>query len=141
VTWSILALVAGLFVLVAALDQTGLLVAVGRLSNAVATRPALLADVACGFAVALASNLTNNLPAALVAGAAAATLHGHDAVRASIAIGIDLGPNLSVTGSLATVLWLAALRRDGVEIGALTFLRVGAIVMPVALVFALASVR
>jgi arsenical pump membrane protein len=141
VTWSILALVAGLFVMVAALDETGLLAVVGRLLNAVLVQPALVADLGCGFAVALVSNLTNNLPAALVSGAAAATLHAHDALRASIAIGIDLGPNLSVTGSLATVLWLAALRRDGVEVDALTFLRVGAIVMPVALLFALASVR
>jgi arsenical pump membrane protein len=33
-------------------------------------------------------------------------------------IGIDLGPNLSVTGSLATILWLVALRRQKIEVTA-----------------------
>ena len=28
-------------------------------------------------------------------------------------IGVDLGPNLSITGSLATILWLVAMRREG----------------------------
>lgn len=61
------------------------------------------------------------------------------AVRSAIAIGIDLGPNLSVTGSLATLLWLAAIRREGEDVGAWQFLKVGALAMPVALVCALAA--
>ena len=59
-------------------------------------------------------------------------------MRSAVAIGIDLGPNLSVTGSLATILWLVALRREGEHVSAWQFLRVGALVMPVALVAALA---
>ncbi|MDP9126380.1 MAG: arsenic transporter, partial [Pseudomonadota bacterium] len=55
-----------------------------------------------------------------------------------IAIGIDLGPNLSITGSLATILWLVALRREGEHVSAWQFLRVGMLVMPLALVAALA---
>jgi arsenical pump membrane protein len=50
---------------------------------------------------------------------------------------VDLGPNLSVTGSLATILWLTALRREGQGIDAWTFLKLGAVVMPPALVLAL----
>jgi arsenical pump membrane protein len=46
---------------------------------------------------------------------------------------VDLGPNLSVTGSLATILWLIALRREGEQIGAWQFLKVGLLVMPPAL--------
>jgi arsenical pump membrane protein len=63
-------------------------------------------------------------------------LHGHDAFRSAVAIGIDLGPNLSVTGSLATVLWLTALRREKIDVTAWTFLRIGVWVMPVALLLA-----
>ena len=48
-------------------------------------------------------------------------------------IGVDLGPNLTVTGSLATILWLIALRREGIHISAWRFLRVGVVVMPPAL--------
>jgi arsenical pump membrane protein len=54
-------------------------------------------------------------------------------------IGVDLGPNLSVTGSLATILWLVALRREGQTIGAWTFLKIGALVMTPALLAALAA--
>jgi hypothetical protein len=51
-------------------------------------------------------------------------------LRASAAlIGVDLGPNLSITGSLATILWLAALRREGQEVGAWRSLRRGSVVM------------
>jgi arsenical pump membrane protein len=43
-------------------------------------------------------------------------------VRSAVLIGLDLGPNLSITGSLATLLWLTALRREGLAVGAWTFL-------------------
>ncbi len=55
-------------------------------------------------------------------------------------IGVDLGPNLSVTGSLATILWLTALRREGLRVGAWSFLKLGMLVMPPALVLAIAGV-
>jgi arsenical pump membrane protein len=55
-------------------------------------------------------------------------------------IGVDLGPNLSITGSLATILWLIALRREGIEVGTWTFLRLGLLVMPPALLLAIAAV-
>jgi arsenical pump membrane protein len=54
-------------------------------------------------------------------------------------VGVDLGPNLSVTGSLATILWLLALRREGENVGFRQFLKVGAVVMPPALLLALAA--
>ena len=52
-------------------------------------------------------------------------------------IGVDLGPNLSITGSLATILWLAALRREGQDVGAWRFLRLGAVVMLPALLLSI----
>jgi Na+/H+ antiporter NhaD/arsenite permease-like protein len=51
-------------------------------------------------------------------------------IRDAALIGVELGPNLSVTGSLATILWLLALKREGIDIGAWRFLKLGAIVMP-----------
>ncbi|WBO60598.1 hypothetical protein GT370_07455 [Acidocella sp. MX-AZ03] len=50
---------------------------------------------------------------------------------------MDLGPNLSVTGSLATILWLNALRREGLAMSAWRFLALGAVMMPPALALAL----
>jgi arsenical pump membrane protein len=56
-------------------------------------------------------------------------------------IGVDLGPNLSVTGSLATILWLVALRREGIDVGFWRFLALGIVVMPPALIAALFMIQ
>jgi arsenical pump membrane protein len=58
-------------------------------------------------------------------------------ITGAILIGVDLGPNLSVTGSLATILWLIALRREGEGISAWRFLKLGLVVMPPALLLSL----
>ena len=138
VSWSVLALVAGLFVLVAGIGQTGLIAALTEALRAAAQAAPRETAWGAGALVAFASNLMNNLPAGLIAGTAVHTGAMPDEVRSAIAIGIDLGPNLSVTGSLATILWLVALRREGEHVSAWQFLRLGALVMPVALVAALA---
>ena len=75
----------------------------------------------------------------MIAGSAVQNDHIADKITRAILIGVDLGPNLSVTGSLATILWLGALRRERVNVGAGSFLKWGAIVMPPALVFAIAA--
>jgi arsenical pump membrane protein len=89
--------------------------------------------------VALGCNLVNNLPAGLVAGRVAELAQLPDHVRQAVLIGVDLGPNLSVTGSLATILWLTALRREGQAVSAWSFLKIGILVMPPALAAALAG--
>ncbi|WP_246258064.1 ArsB/NhaD family transporter [Pararobbsia alpina] len=53
---------------------------------------------------------------------------------------MDLGPNFSVTGSLAPILWLTALRRDGIEVPAWSFLKLGVMATLPALAAALAAV-
>ena len=88
---------------------------------------------------ALGDNIANNLPAGLVAGAVASSDHLPRAVTDALLIGVDLGPNLSVTGSLATILWLVALRREAIEVSAWRFLEVGWLVMFPALILALAA--
>jgi arsenical pump membrane protein len=140
VSWTVLVLVAGLFVLVQGLDATGLLKLTSHGVQTLAAWPPVLAVLGAAGVTAAASNVMNNLPSGLIAGASVATLHGHNALRAAIAIAIDLGPNLSVTGSLATVLWLIALRREQIDVTAWTFLRAGALVMPPALVLAVLSI-
>ncbi len=42
-----------------------------------------------------------------------------------------------MTGSLATILWLQAIRREGEDVSFLAFLKVGAVAMPLALLAAL----
>jgi arsenical pump membrane protein len=136
-SWGVLPLVAGLFVLVGALAKTGVIdVIAGLLSDG---RSVAWLAGAAGAAVALASNLMNNLPVGLIAGSAVQGADVSDQVTRAILIGVDLGPNLSVTGSLATILWLTALRREGQAIGAGPFLKLGVLVTPPALVLAIAA--
>ncbi len=139
ISWGVLPLVAGLFVLVEALDRTGLIGMVsGALRAAVASSQAGAAW-GSGVLLALVCNVMNNLPAGLVAGMAVQAAGVPPPVTSAVLIGVDLGPNLSVTGSLATILWLTALRREGHRVGAGAFLKIGAVVMPPALLLALAA--
>jgi arsenical pump membrane protein len=59
---------------------------------------------ATGVVLAFACNLTNNLPAGLIAGATVHAAQVPQPVTGAVLIGVDVGPNLSVTGSLATIL-------------------------------------
>ncbi len=140
ISWGVLPLVAGLFVLVEALEKSGVTNALARLLHGLVERSATGAAWVSGVVLAVGCNLVNNLPAGLVAGRVVELAQVPDHVRAAVLIGVDLGPNLSVTGSLATILWLTALRREGQSVGALSFLKLGALVMPAALLLALAGV-
>jgi arsenical pump membrane protein len=140
ISWSVLPLVAGLFVLVEALDKTGLIGAITTVIRDTADRSAISAAWGSGIAVAVVSNLINNLPAALIAGDAVRAAQMPEPVTRAVLIGVDLGPNLSITGSLATILWLTALRREGHTVGFGTFLKLGVVVMPPALLLAIGAV-
>lgn len=139
VSWSVLPLVAGLFVIVEALDKTGVIQILTTILNQSVAQSVTKTVWCSGFIIAFASNLMNNLPAGLIAGNAMHAGHMPEMVRSSILIGVDLGPNLSITGSLATILWLVALRREGQNVSAWTFLKLGLLIMTMALLFAIAS--
>ena len=134
VSWSVLPLVAGLFVIVEALQNAGLLrLGLTGLRELAATTT-WVAKGTAALVVALVSNGMNNLPVGLMSGAAIRHAQETSVVAHAILVGVDLGPNLSVTGSLATILWLIALRREKVEITAWEFFKIGMIAMPVALI-------
>ena len=138
VSWGVLPLVAGLFVLVEALERTGVIRMVADAIRTAASEPVRAATVS-GTILAFVSNLMNNLPAGLIASTAIQQAHPPRLVTDALLIGVDLGPNLSVTGSLATILWLQAIRREGEDVGFVAFLKVGAVAMPLALIGALGA--
>jgi arsenical pump membrane protein len=140
VSWSVLPLVAGLFVLVEGLDSAGALRGIRAAIQGFSGLPPLAGSLSASFGVAVLSNLMNNLPSGLLTGSALQGLPFPDHIRHALLVGVDLGPNLSVTGSLATVLWLIALRREGEHVSAWTFLKAGVFVMPPALLLATAAI-
>jgi arsenical pump membrane protein len=81
---------------------------------------------------AAASLLVNNLPASVLL-AARAPAHPD-----ALLLGLDLGPNLAVTGSLSAVLWLQAARSVGARPSIATYSRLGVVLVPVTLAAAVA---
>lgn len=136
ISWGTLALVGGLFIMVDAVESIGALgVSQRGLAWVLSLNPAAGALVT-SFTVGMANNLVNNLPLGLIAGGTLHEAHTHGLIANSVLIGIDLGPNLSVTGSLATILWLLALRKEQLDVSFWKFLKVGALAMPIALLLA-----
>ena len=80
---------------------------------------------------AVASVLVNNLPAASLLAARA------PGRPLSLLIGLDLGPNLFVTGSLAWLLWLRAARSAGARPSIATASRIGLVAVPLSMAAAL----
>jgi arsenical pump membrane protein len=133
ISWGTIALVAGLFIMVEAVESVGALkFTQAALQGAQRLAPAPGAFVT-SFVVGIATNLLNNLPLGLIAGATLQAAHANGLIANAVLIGVNLGPNLSVTGSLATILWLIALRREKLDVSFRDFLKVGAIAMPIAL--------
>jgi arsenical pump membrane protein len=81
---------------------------------------------------AAASLVVNNLPATVLLAA------GPPAHPAALLLGLDLGPNLFVTGSLSAVLWLQAARSVGARPSIATYTRLGVVLVPVTLAATLA---
>jgi arsenical pump membrane protein len=121
--------VLGLGIVVEAVVRNGLGSAIARVTPGGSTLLALLA--LAGLAAALA-NLVNNLPAVLVLLSVlrgAGQLSGPGPVLA-VLIGVNIGPNLSYAGSLATLLWrrLLADRDHAPDLG--EFTRLGLLTVP-----------
>jgi arsenical pump membrane protein len=134
--WPIVLLTAGLFVLVEALDLAGAAALPRALFAWAGHQAAPLAQTGTAVASALASNVVNNLPVGLDLGKYVGAAHPAAALSAAALIGVNVGPNLTVNGSLATVLWLAVLQRAGVSISPLRFAVVGMVATPLALIAA-----
>ena len=131
ISWTIFPFVAGMFVVIQGLENGGWTrqLAAALLAT-VHLNPALGAASAAGL-VAVAANAVNNLPVAVVmvsalhqaAGPPPELLYG-------TLLGADLGPSLSVTGSLATMMWLMVIRRRGLHLSGWGYLRIGVLVTP-----------
>jgi arsenical pump membrane protein len=105
ISWGTLALVAGLFIMVDAVESIGALrYTEAALRWAEGLAPALGA-LLTSFPVVTANNLLNNLPLGIIKGATLKAAHAKGLIANAVLIGVELGPNLSVTGSLPTILW------------------------------------
>jgi arsenical pump membrane protein len=126
---SFLVFVLGLGVIVAAASHSGLSSAVHAVLPGGGSLPDLLLIAALS---ALLANLLNNLPAILLLAPALAPI-GPGPVLAAL-IGVNIGPNLTYVGSLATLLWRRILRAEDSPVKLGQFLELGAATVPAGLV-------
>lgn len=137
ISWSTLVLVVGLFVMVDAVESIGAMHYTTQWLAWAQHLGLAASELVTGFVVGIANNLVNNLPLGLIAGSTVHAAHATGPIAAAVLIGVDLGPNLSITGSLATILWLIALRKEGLDVSFWDFLKIGAVAMPAALLASL----
>jgi arsenical pump membrane protein len=137
ISWGTLVLVAGLFIMVDAMESIGALKLTEAWLGLGQRQVPAVGALVVGFVVGIANNLVNNLPLGLIAGATMHASHAKGLIVNGIMMGVDLGPNLSVTGSLATILWLLALRKEKLDVSFWGFLKVGIVAMPIALLLSL----
>jgi arsenical pump membrane protein len=126
-----LVFVLGLGIIVAAASGNGLASAVRTVLPTGSTLPDLLEIAALS---AILANLVNNLPATLMLIPVLAG-NGDGAILAML-IGVNVGPNLTYVGSLATLLWRRVVHAEDADIELGEFLRLGALTVPGALVTA-----
>lgn len=138
VSWSILVLVAGLFVMVAAVESIGAIDVAAR-GVAWATAHGNAGSALVAGVVGIGNNVVNNLPLGLVAGVTVKAAHPLAVLTPAVLIGVDLGPNLAVTGQTRDAPLAHRAPEERIDVGFQDYLRVGAIVMPAGLVAALAG--
>jgi len=118
------------------LGLLGLAVGLGTLARSWAAPRTLLARASrweTAAVAALASVVINNLPAAVLLGS---TPPRHPR---ALLFGLNVGPNLAVTGSLCAVLWLQVARREEARASAGRYSRIGVVLVPLCMAAGLAA--
>ena len=88
--------------------------------------------LALAFIAALLANIVNNLPAVLVLLPLVA--HAGPPAVLAVLIGVNIGPNLTYVGSLATLLWRRILADRDQDTEVAEFTKLGLLTVPVSLV-------
>ncbi len=130
-SWSIFPFIAGFFVVVRGVEHAGLTAPLSALLHGGDGSPLSAALVGTTVS-AIGTNVINNVPMALATLTTLTTPHlaaGRALVYGAV-LGADLGPNITTTGSLSTMLWLLLLRQRGLNIAPMSYLRLGLIVTP-----------
>ncbi len=135
ISWPLFPFVVGLFVVIQGVENLGLARFAAHGLSAVGHHP-LLVILTTAFTSGVGTNVVNNIPMALLA---ISTLHQAHAAPPAIygsLLGCNIGPNLTVAGSLATMLVITTARKKGEDIGAGQFLRAGLLATPAVLLAA-----
>ncbi len=129
VSWSILPFVIGMFTIIRGAERIWLDSLGGGLNLGTGGLPDLLR---IGFVAAFGANLINNIPmiGALIGLLGNAAPPARAPLALAALLGVNLGAIVTPFGSLATLLWLAIIRRKGVQLSSLGYMRVSIVIAP-----------
>ena len=130
ISWPLFVFVIGMFLVVRGFEHVWLTqvhLALPRESG-----PALLLAVGGN---AVGSNIVNNVPMTLLSMPfiTRAEPHLREVLAYGTLVGANIGPTLTTYGSLATMLWLALIRKRGLDVTTTEYLRVALITTPLVL--------
>ena len=135
ISWPILLFIFSLSVVIQGLENSGIIAALGNISVHSFPQGSPEAITTVSLANALGSNFINNWSMMMVSVSslgATGSAPDHSLIYAAI-LGADLGPNLTIVGSLSSILWLAILRQRGLEISPRHYFKVGLVLTPLLL--------
>ncbi len=132
IPWPLFPFVIGLFVVVRGVENLGLAAQAASGLTHMGNNP-LTTVLWTASSAALASNVVNNIPAALLARSILQAAHASPPALYGALLGTNIGPNMTLFGSLATMLVLTTARKKGEDIRGLDFFKVGVVVTPIVL--------
>ena len=136
VSWSVLLFVTGMFLVVKGLENSGLMTSFSTAIANLTGKGLFNSILTVTFGTALGANVVNNVPMdmLMVSGLQKVKPFIEPKIFAvlpySVIMGAGLGPNFTVIGSLATMLWLNLVRKKGYEITALQYSFFGLLTAP-----------
>jgi arsenical pump membrane protein len=138
-SWSIFLFIFALAVLVKGLENGGFIQFLTEKLAELASHGPLQALFSVTIGTAIGSNLINNWSMMMVSVSSLESLAAqgagfHQSLIYGAIMGADLGPNIAILGSLSSMLWLSLLKKRGLVIHPLQYLKLGLIVTPVILI-------
>jgi arsenical pump membrane protein len=135
ISWSIFIFIFGLALLVRGLENKEVTQAIGEAVAHLSSAGTLWAVLGVSIGTAIGANLVNNWSMMMISVSSLASVGSIDRslVYASV-LGADLGPNITILGSLSSMLWLVLLRQRGLDIRPVQYVKLGLTVMPLMLI-------
>jgi arsenical pump membrane protein len=139
--WYILIFAFGMYVIIYGLRNLGLTEWLIHFLQPLISGSLLHASMLMGLLMSILSNLFNNHPALMV-GTLTLTNMGLDPITLKISylasvIGSDIGSLLLPIGTLATIMWMHIIRKDGVKMSWGNYLKVTVLVIPITVIVSL----
>jgi arsenical pump membrane protein len=144
ISWSIFLFIFALALLVKGLENAGVIKIIADELAKLAAHGPLQALFSVTLGTALGSNLINNWSMMMVSVSSLGAMSAQSATFNNSLVygaimGADIGPNLTILGSLSSMLWLVLLRQRGLDIRPMQYIKLGLIVTPVLLVIGVLS--